>query len=55
MTLRDRLYPEPYYRLVYGESDGLPGLVVDRYGDTLRRADRHRRHGAAETCKFKKR
>lgn len=23
------------YRLVYGEADGLPGLVVDRYGDTL--------------------
>ncbi len=23
------------YRLVYGESDGLPGLVVDRYGNTL--------------------
>ena len=22
-------------RLVHGESDGLPGLVVDRYGDTL--------------------
>jgi 23S rRNA (cytosine1962-C5)-methyltransferase len=32
MTLRDRLYPKPYYRLVYGDSDGLPGLVVDRYG-----------------------
>ena len=32
MALRDRLYPGPYYRLVYGESDGLPGLVVDRYG-----------------------
>jgi 23S rRNA (cytosine1962-C5)-methyltransferase len=32
MTLRDRLYLTPYYRLVYGESDGLPGLVVDRYG-----------------------
>jgi 23S rRNA (cytosine1962-C5)-methyltransferase len=32
MSLRDRLYPAPYYRLVYGESDGLPGLVVDRYG-----------------------
>src|ERR1700733_10923840 len=32
MSLRDRLYPQPYYRLVYGESDGLPGLVVDRYG-----------------------
>ena len=32
LTLRDRLYSKPYYRLVYGESDGLPGLVVDRYG-----------------------
>src|ERR1700722_3808989 len=32
MTLRDRLYPKPYYRLVYGESAGLPGLVIDRYG-----------------------
>jgi 23S rRNA (cytosine1962-C5)-methyltransferase len=34
MTLRDLLYPKPYYRLVYGESDGLPGLVVDRYGSS---------------------
>jgi 23S rRNA (cytosine1962-C5)-methyltransferase len=32
LALRDRLYSKPYYRLVYGESDGLPGLVVDRYG-----------------------
>jgi 23S rRNA (cytosine1962-C5)-methyltransferase len=32
LRLRDRLYPKPYYRLVYGESDGLPGLVVDRFG-----------------------
>jgi 23S rRNA (cytosine1962-C5)-methyltransferase len=32
LTLRERLYAEPCYRLVYGESDGLPGLVVDRYG-----------------------
>jgi 23S rRNA (cytosine1962-C5)-methyltransferase len=32
LGLRERLYPEPYYRAVYGESDGLPGLVVDRYG-----------------------
>jgi 23S rRNA (cytosine1962-C5)-methyltransferase len=31
LRLRDRLYPKPYYRLVYGESDGLPGLVVDRF------------------------
>jgi 23S rRNA (cytosine1962-C5)-methyltransferase len=26
---------EPYYRLVFGESDGLPGLVLDRYGDII--------------------
>jgi 23S rRNA (cytosine1962-C5)-methyltransferase len=32
LDLRQRLYAKPYYRLVYGESDGLPGLVVDRYG-----------------------
>ncbi len=34
LVLRERLYAAPYYRLVYGESDGLPGLVVDRFGDT---------------------
>ena len=33
LALRARLYDAPYYRLVYGESDGLPGLVIDRYGD----------------------
>lgn len=34
--LRDAVYPhEPAVRLVYGESDQLPGLVVDRYGDYL--------------------
>jgi 23S rRNA (cytosine1962-C5)-methyltransferase len=32
LALRERLYAHPFYRLVYGESDGLPGLVVDRYG-----------------------
>jgi 23S rRNA (cytosine1962-C5)-methyltransferase len=35
LSLRRRLYEQPCYRLVYGESDGLPGLVVDRYGDVL--------------------
>lgn len=35
LALRDRVYPNPHYRLVYGESDGLPGLVVDRFGDLL--------------------
>jgi len=35
LSLRERLFNDPYYRLVYGESDGLPGLVVDRFGDVL--------------------
>ena len=35
LELRERLYAEPFYRLIFGESDGLPGLVVDRYGDLL--------------------
>lgn len=33
--LRGRLYPDDAYRLVFGEADGLPGLVVDRFGDVL--------------------
>ena len=35
LALRERLYAAPFYRLVHGEGDGLPGLVVDRYGDLL--------------------
>jgi 23S rRNA (cytosine1962-C5)-methyltransferase len=35
LQLRESLFDRPCYRLVYGESDGLPGLVVDRYGDVL--------------------
>lgn len=35
LALRERLYPGPYYRLVHGESDGLPGIVIDRYGEVL--------------------
>lgn len=35
LNLRRRLFAEPYYRLVHGEADGLPGLVVDRFGDVF--------------------
>ncbi|MGH7732073.1 MAG: class I SAM-dependent rRNA methyltransferase, partial [Candidatus Eiseniibacteriota bacterium] len=36
LRLRESVYPrEQAVRLVYGESDQLPGLVVDRYGDVL--------------------
>ncbi len=33
LALRQAIYSEPYYRLCFGESDGLPGLVLDRFGD----------------------
>ena len=32
-ALRDRLYDSPHYRLVHAEADGLPGVVIDRFGD----------------------
>ena len=35
LQLRESLFEQANYRLVYGESDGLPGLVIDRYGDVL--------------------
>jgi 23S rRNA (cytosine1962-C5)-methyltransferase len=35
LALRERLVEAPHYRLVHAEADGLPGLVVDRFGDTL--------------------
>jgi len=38
IELRQRLQVEGQgnaYRLIHGESDGIPGLVVDRYGDVL--------------------
>ncbi len=35
LKLRTQLFDEPFYRLVYGESDLLPGLVVDRFGPHL--------------------
>jgi len=33
LELRDRLYDTPHYRLVHAEADGLPGVVIDRFGD----------------------
>ncbi len=35
LALREDLGWLPHCRLVYGESDRLPGLIVDRYGDVL--------------------
>lgn len=33
LSLRERLYPSPFYRLVHAEADGLPGVIIDRFGD----------------------
>ena len=33
VALRARVTDSPFHRLVHAEADGLPGLVVDRYGD----------------------
>ncbi|MEQ1528863.1 MAG: class I SAM-dependent rRNA methyltransferase [Methylococcales bacterium] len=35
LAIREKLFSKPYYRLVFGESDGLPGLVIDRFGSVL--------------------
>ncbi|WP_342075494.1 RSP_2647 family RNA methyltransferase [Yoonia sp. SS1-5] len=32
---RETLYTTPFYRLVHAESDGLPGVIVDRFGDVV--------------------
>jgi 23S rRNA (cytosine1962-C5)-methyltransferase len=35
LSLRERLYQKPFYRLVHAEGDDLPGLTIDRFGDVL--------------------
>ena len=35
LHLRGQLFDRPFYRLVHAEADGLPGLVIDRFGDSL--------------------
>lgn len=33
LALRSRLFDAPFYRLIHAEADGLPGVIVDRFGD----------------------
>ena len=33
LTHRSQIYDAPFYRLVHAEADGLPGVVIDRFGD----------------------
>lgn len=34
LDMRARLFDAPFYRLIHAEADGLPGVVIDRFGDT---------------------
>lgn len=34
LAMRETLYDAPFYRLVHAEADGLPGVIIDRFGDT---------------------
>jgi 23S rRNA (cytosine1962-C5)-methyltransferase len=33
LALRERLFEQPFYRLIHAEADGLPGTIIDRFGD----------------------
>jgi 23S rRNA (cytosine1962-C5)-methyltransferase len=33
LALREALFDAPFYRLVHAEADGLPGVIVDRFGE----------------------
>lgn len=35
LHLRQRLFDQPYYRLVFAEADDLPGLIIDRFNHDL--------------------
>lgn len=35
LELRETLFDAPFYRLVHAEADGLPGTVIDRFGDSI--------------------
>ncbi|MGB0660870.1 MAG: RSP_2647 family RNA methyltransferase [Mangrovicoccus sp.] len=33
LAMRSRIYDAPFYRLIHAEADGLPGVIIDRFGD----------------------
>lgn len=35
LALRETLYDAPFYRLIHAEGDGMPGVVIDRFGDAV--------------------
>lgn len=35
LALRQRIYPQPFYRCIFSDSDFIPGLIVDRFDEHL--------------------
>ena len=35
LAIRSHLFDEPFYRLIHAEADGLPGTIIDRFGDVV--------------------
>ncbi|MFK7869514.1 MAG: RSP_2647 family RNA methyltransferase [Roseobacter sp.] len=35
LEMRQRLFADPFYRLIHAEADSLPGVIVDRFDDVL--------------------
>lgn len=33
LQMRETMFDAPYYRLIHAEADGLPGVIIDRFGD----------------------
>lgn len=35
LSFRSHFFKDPFYRLIFSDSDGLPGIIADRFDDTL--------------------
>ena len=35
VKMRENMYDAPFYRLIHAEADGFPGVIADRFGDTI--------------------
>ena len=35
LVMREKFYDAPFYRLIHAEADGLPGVIIDRFGSAF--------------------
>ena len=47
VALRALVTDSPFHRLIHAEADGMPGLIIDRFGEVVGAAGQYRRHGPA--------